>query len=99
MKTIALLCLAVLTSAAFSQAPKVAVKKERKPSPAFAKIEDEPGLPRVLIIGDSISIGYTLDVRALLKGKANVTASPPTAVPPRTASKTSRPGSVMENGM
>lgn len=72
MKTIALLCLAALTSAALAQAPKAPVKKERKPSPAFAKIEDEPGLPRVLIIGDSISIGYTLDVRALMKGKANV---------------------------
>lgn len=34
--------------------------------------QDEPGLPRVLLIGDSISIGYTLPVRALLKGKANV---------------------------
>jgi len=31
-----------------------------------------PSLPNVLILGDSISIGYTLDVRALLKGKANV---------------------------
>jgi lysophospholipase L1-like esterase len=29
-------------------------------------------LPRVLLIGDSISIGYTLPVRELLKGKANV---------------------------
>lgn len=29
-------------------------------------------LPNVLILGDSISIGYTLQVRALLKGKANV---------------------------
>ena len=35
-------------------------------------IEDVPGLPRVLLIGDSISIGYTLPVRALLKDKANV---------------------------
>lgn len=39
---------------------------------AVQPIEDEPGLPRVLLIGDSISIGYTLQVRALLKGKANV---------------------------
>lgn len=38
----------------------------------MAKIEDVPGLPRVLLIGDSISIGYTLPVRELLKGKANV---------------------------
>jgi acyl-CoA thioesterase-1 len=72
MKTLALLCLAVLASAALAQAPKASVKKERKPNPAMAKIEDVPGLPRVLIIGDSISIGYTLDVRELLKGKANV---------------------------
>ena len=34
--------------------------------------QDVPGLPRVLLIGDSISIGYTLPVRDLLKGKANV---------------------------
>jgi acyl-CoA thioesterase-1 len=30
------------------------------------------GLPNVLILGDSISIGYTLFVRELLKGKANL---------------------------
>jgi acyl-CoA thioesterase-1 len=29
-------------------------------------------LPRVLLIGDSISIGYTIPTRKLLKGKANV---------------------------
>ena len=40
--------------------------------PEFAPIEDTPGLPRVLLIGDSISIGYTLPARALLKGAANV---------------------------
>lgn len=39
---------------------------------AVAPIDDVPGLPRVLLIGDSISIGYTLPVRELLKGKANV---------------------------
>ncbi len=39
---------------------------------ALAAIEDQPGLPRVLLIGDSVSIGYTLPVRELLKGKANV---------------------------
>ena len=33
---------------------------------------DDSGLPRVLIIGDSISIGYTPRVRKLLEGKANV---------------------------
>lgn len=30
------------------------------------------GLPNVLLIGDSISIGYTLETREILKGKANV---------------------------
>ncbi|MFP3904753.1 MAG: SGNH/GDSL hydrolase family protein [Armatimonadota bacterium] len=35
-------------------------------------IEDDPDLPRVLLIGDSISIGYTLPVRSLLDGVANV---------------------------
>ena len=39
---------------------------------AMAPIQDAAGLPRVLIIGDSISIGYTAAVRELLKGKANV---------------------------
>lgn len=39
---------------------------------AFEPIQDIAGLPRVLLIGDSISIGYTLLVRELLKGKANV---------------------------
>jgi len=32
----------------------------------------DPSLPNVLIIGDSISMGYTLVVRKLLSGKANV---------------------------
>lgn len=40
--------------------------------PAFDPVEDVPGLPRVLLIGDSISIGYTAPVRELLKDKANV---------------------------
>ena len=40
--------------------------------PEFAPVEDVPGLPRVLLIGDSISVGYTLPVRELLAGKANV---------------------------
>lgn len=39
---------------------------------AMKPIKDEPGLPRVLLIGDSISIGYTMGVRGHLKGKANV---------------------------
>lgn len=44
--------------------------------PAYSPIEDVPGLPRVLLIGDSISIGYTLAVRRALKGKVNVHRPP-----------------------
>lgn len=43
-----------------------------KGNPAFAEVIENPDLPRVLLIGDSISIGYTVPVREFLKGKANV---------------------------
>lgn len=43
-----------------------------KPNPAFAAVRDDASLPRVLLIGDSISIGYTLETRRLLAGKANL---------------------------
>ena len=39
---------------------------------AQAPTADDPKLPRVMIIGDSISVGYTDEVRRLLAGKANV---------------------------
>src|SRR6478735_5959243 len=42
------------------------------PHPSFVPVEDVPGLPRVLLVGDSISMGYTLKVRELLHGRANV---------------------------
>jgi acyl-CoA thioesterase-1 len=58
-------------------------RPKRKPNPAMAKIEDVPGLPHVLLIGDSISIGYTLPVREMLRGKANV-HRPPTNCGPTT---------------
>ena len=41
-------------------------------SKPFDNPVDDPSLPRVLIIGDSISIGYTPRVRKLLEGKVNV---------------------------
>lgn len=44
--------------------------------PQFRPITDDPSLPRVLIIGDSISIGYTLPLRAALGGVANVHRPP-----------------------
>ena len=45
---------------------------KKKADPAFEAVKDDPKLPRVLIIGDSISIGYTPATRKLLAGKANV---------------------------
>jgi acyl-CoA thioesterase-1 len=59
-------------SAAVAATPKA----KPAPDPALAPITDVPGLPRVLLIGDSISIGYTLPVREALKGKANVHRPP-----------------------
>jgi acyl-CoA thioesterase-1 len=38
----------------------------------LSPIKEVEGLPNVLIIGDSISIGYTLPTRALLLGKVNL---------------------------
>ena len=43
---------------------------------AWDYIEDDPALPRVLVIGDSISRGYTVPVRHSLKGKANLHRAP-----------------------
>jgi hypothetical protein len=48
---------------------------------AFAYVEEDPSLPRVLLIGDSISIGYTPSVRRLLAGQANVLRVPANAGP------------------
>lgn len=60
----------VLTSVSTAaDAPK---RPARAPNPAFAKVTDDPNLPRVLLIGDSISIGYTVAVQEELKGVANV---------------------------
>ena len=73
MKTTFSLFLTFLTlfsATAYPQAAKA--KKKRPASGAMAPVTDVEGLPRVLLIGDSISIGYTVHVRNLLKGKANV---------------------------
>lgn len=55
-----------------SKAQKQKAKVAMTSNPAFVQITDIPGLPRVLLLGDSISIGYTIPVREALKGKANV---------------------------
>ncbi len=61
--------------------------EEKKPDDARAQIQDVPGLPRVLLIGDSISLGYTLDVRRLLQGKVNVHRPPANCGSTRTGLK------------
>jgi hypothetical protein len=43
-------CIAVGRRGAVGQTPR---------NPAYQPAEDLPGLPRVLLLGDSISIGYT----------------------------------------
>jgi lysophospholipase L1-like esterase len=68
-----LLLLACLVTAANAQQPDAKQPRAaRKPDVSLAVITDEPGLPRVLLIGDSISMGYTVPTRELLKGKANL---------------------------
>lgn len=73
LASLAVLVLAV-NSNSLAQEKKAA--KKAKPNPVYAPITDVAGLPRVLLIGDSISIGYTLAVRELLAGKANVHRPP-----------------------
>ena len=63
-----------------SQAAKAPAKKApKKRALELEPIENDPALPRVLLIGDSISMGYTLDVRKLLAGEANVHRIPTNA--------------------
>jgi acyl-CoA thioesterase-1 len=66
---------------------KKSAPRPRKSDPAFAPVTDDPKLPRVLLIGDSISIGYTVAVRDLLKGKANLHRIPVNGGPTLTGLK------------
>lgn len=58
-------------------------KAARRPV-SFLEITGDPNLPDVLLIGDSISMGYTIPTRERLRGKANVHR------PPRNCGPTSR---------
>jgi len=62
---VAMLLVLALASTAFAQ-------NGRRVNPAFVDPEVDPSLPNVLLIGDSISIGYHLAAREALAGKANV---------------------------
>ena len=58
--------------------------KVQKRKTAWDYVKDDPNLPRVLLIGDSVSRGYTQAVRDALKGKANVHRAPANCGPTRT---------------
>ena len=56
-------------------------------SNAWDFVRDDPALPRVLLIGDSVSRGYTQAVRRALAGKANVHRAPANCGPTATGVK------------
>ena len=64
-----LACMITLPAASFAQEQPQAQAPSQN---ANATATDDPALPRVLIVGDSISEGYTPVVRRLLEGKADV---------------------------
>jgi hypothetical protein len=77
-KSLATMALILLTASFLSAQSKWKVPDSLKniPSyvkrPVFAEVKADPSLPRVLIIGDSISMYYTPELQDLLSGKANV---------------------------
>jgi lysophospholipase L1-like esterase len=56
--------------------PLYKMEKARGSVSAWDYVQDDPKLPRVLLIGDSVSRGYTLAVRKALAGQANVHRAP-----------------------
>jgi len=65
-------CVPFATAQKGVEPPGEPSEKVKRKHAAYASVQDIEGLPRVLLIGDSISLGYTAEVRKLLKGKANV---------------------------
>lgn len=58
------------------QAWEAQVPEDLREYAGFRFVKEDPALPRVLLIGDSISIGYTPEVQKRLAGKANVLRIP-----------------------
>jgi hypothetical protein len=56
--------------------PRYKEAKAQGKATAWDYVKDDPDLPRVLLIGDSISRGYALPVRKELAGVANVHRAP-----------------------
>jgi hypothetical protein len=69
----ALVMLGTLTGFAQNYVPEEGSQELTKKKRKENKVKMDSNLPNVLIIGDSISIGYTRLVRTQLTGKANVT--------------------------
>jgi lysophospholipase L1-like esterase len=67
--------------------PRYIEAKKAGKETAWDFVKDNPDLPRVLIIGDSISRGYTIPVRNKLKGKVNLHRAPANCGPTRTGLK------------
>jgi len=66
-----LLAVAACAAAATASAAEPGSFEEKAAQFTWA-VQPDPSLPNVLLLGDSISVGYTLPVREGLKGKANV---------------------------
>ncbi|MDP6354107.1 MAG: hypothetical protein QF473_03330 [Planctomycetota bacterium] len=56
--------------------PRYKEAKRKGRVTAWDYVKDAPRLPRILLIGDSISRGYTMPVRRILEGKVNVHRAP-----------------------
>lgn len=56
--------------------PLYKLEKSRGSVSAWDYVPDDPKLPRVLLVGDSVSRGYTLATREALAGQANVHRAP-----------------------
>jgi acyl-CoA thioesterase-1 len=73
---LAFVCALIATTVAADNTQSAQQKARARRDAMLAPITDIPGLPRVLLLGDSISMGYTSKVRELLAGKANVHRPP-----------------------
>ncbi|CAG7596013.1 hypothetical protein PAESOLCIP111_00065 [Paenibacillus solanacearum] len=58
------------------EAWEAALNVKQKDRPEFQYVDIDPSLDSVLLIGDSISMGYTVTVRQALAGRANVCRIP-----------------------
>jgi acyl-CoA thioesterase-1 len=74
LKNILRICVLIFLAAISSANAQTQPGASAKPAtaPEFAPVTDDPKLPRVLLIGDSVSVAYTLSVRRELAGVANV---------------------------